>query len=92
MYYTIENEVKCYDDSINLATEQPEADKKIALQACNVYETSPENRPIPVNISIRASDCDVLIIMLGNMQKMIVKENTIWMSIPAKTRNVEVVY
>ena len=52
---------------------------KIVLHAFNNYETPRKDQLIPVNITIRVSDCDVLIIMLDNMHRMLQKDNTIWM-------------
>lgn len=60
-----------------LSTKQPEVDMKIVLYACNVFEKSLEHLREPYNIRIRASNCDVLIIMLGNMNRMLELNNNI---------------
>lgn len=52
-------------------TSHEEADTKIIYHACNIAEQS--------NIVIRASDTDILIIMIGNMAQLKNSHSNIWM-------------
>lgn len=63
----------------NLTSEHAEADSKIIQHACNFYQTNSENIAIKSVIKIRASDTDILVIMLGNMHEMLNKQNEVWM-------------
>ncbi|CAG9834603.1 unnamed protein product [Diabrotica balteata] len=52
-------------------TSHEEADTKIVYHACNITEQS--------NIVIRASDTDILIIMIGNMTRLQNANSNVWM-------------
>lgn len=78
-YYTVENSNGSYElvrEVVNdLSSNQMEADTKIVMHVCrnNVIE--------PTNILIKASDTDILIIMLGNMSKISNPNHTIFMQL-----------
>ena len=55
----------------NLCCPSQEADTKIIFHACNISDQS--------NIVIRASDIDILIIMIGNMKQLQNSKSHIWM-------------
>lgn len=71
-------------DVPHLTTGHFEADTKISLHVCNMYEKALDSSTgvyayVPSNIRIRASDCDILIILLGNLHRMVAKDNHIWL-------------
>lgn len=77
-YTASEGMVNC-EECDDLTTNQLEADTKIVLHACSIYELCDENKPRSVRILIDAADTDILIIMLANMKNLANYSNEIWM-------------
>lgn len=72
-------------DCQELTSSQPEADTKIALHVCNLLKSSGNIRNVQkqVNrkIKIRATDTDVLVILLANIKDMQNPDDEVWMEL-----------